>query len=468
MEKQKNVKPKISVIMPCLNMEKYIEECMESIIHQTVEDIEIIVIDAGSIDGTLAILKRYQHKDSRIKLLQSEKKSYGYQVNLGIANASGEYITIVDADDRIVPDMYETLYPIAVETGADYVKGAVDYFYTVQDKYIYKSKYMPFPKAEYGENGIEIIPKQMPQLIFKDNFLWYGIYRSDFFKKIRFHESPGAAYQDFGALLQIQMNAEKAVYIEKPVYEYRQDNMGASGYNPRAFEFIVNEYDWSEAFLKGKSHGWHTAFYCKLFLQTLARFSTMVYLGCFWQEGWTALDVIKDRLCYASDKGFIDLKNFNDLQQEYFQVFMKNPADLFEMLDKRYESNWKEMRYVFQATAGRDAVIFGGGQSGSFLHLLMLNNHIESVVAFCDNSDLLQGEILHELSILTPEEAVSRYPDAVYIITNKKSSDEMKEQLIRLGIEDKNIVCSFIIKNINLFKRQISLEMEAKSESEDA
>lgn len=462
MEKQKNIKPQISVIMPCLNMARYIEECMESIIHQTLENIEIIVVDAGSTDGTLDILEEYLHKDHRIKLFRSEKKSYGHQVNLGIINALGEYIAIVDADDRIVPDMYETLYPIAVKTGADYVKGAVDYFYTVKDKYIFRSKYMPFRKDEYGEGGIEIIPRQMPGLILKDNFLWYGIYRSDFFKRIRFHESPGAAYQDFGALLQTQLNAEKAVYIEKTVYEYRQDNMGASGYNPKAFGFIINEYDWSEAFLEGKTQEWHTAFYCKLFLHTLSRFYAMVYLGCYWREGEAALDVIKDRICHALDNGFIDTKNFNDLQQEYFQVFIKQPADLFKMLDKRWEPSWKEIQDVFQAIAGKDVVIFGGGQSGSFFHLLMLNNHMENVMAFCDNNDLLRDGMLHGLSILTPEEAASKYPDAMYVITNKKCSGEMKAQLIRFGIEDKNIVCAFIAKNINLFKRRLSLGMEAK------
>ena len=82
---------KVSVIMPALNVAKYIRQCMESVINQTLKDIEIIVIDAGSSDGTLEILKEFEAKDSRVKLINSEKRSYGYQMNKGISIAQGVY-----------------------------------------------------------------------------------------------------------------------------------------------------------------------------------------------------------------------------------------------------------------------------------------------------------------------------------------------------------------------------------------
>ena len=122
--------PKVSVIMPSLNVVLYIRECIESVIHQTLKDIEIICIDAGSTDGTLEILEEYAQSDKRIRLLHSKKKSYGYQMNLGLKEAKGDYIGIVETDDYILPGMYEELYAYAVGHDAEFVKSDFDVFTT--------------------------------------------------------------------------------------------------------------------------------------------------------------------------------------------------------------------------------------------------------------------------------------------------------------------------------------------------
>ena len=86
---------KVSVLMPSLNVVRYIRECMESVISQTMEEMEILCIDAGSTDGTLEILEEYVRKDRRVRLIKADKKSYGYQMNLGLKEALGEYIVVV-------------------------------------------------------------------------------------------------------------------------------------------------------------------------------------------------------------------------------------------------------------------------------------------------------------------------------------------------------------------------------------
>ncbi len=85
----------ISVIMPSLNVAKYMRECLESVLNQKLREIEILCVDAGSTDGTLEILEEFALKDSRIRIIKSEKKSYGYQLNIGISVAKGEYIGII-------------------------------------------------------------------------------------------------------------------------------------------------------------------------------------------------------------------------------------------------------------------------------------------------------------------------------------------------------------------------------------
>ena len=105
--------PKITVIMPSLNVASYMRQCLRSVLEQTLEDIEVVAVDAGSTDGTLEILQEYVAADRRISVIQSDKRSYGYQVNVGLEAAQGEYISIVETDDRIADDMYEMLYAVA-------------------------------------------------------------------------------------------------------------------------------------------------------------------------------------------------------------------------------------------------------------------------------------------------------------------------------------------------------------------
>ena len=90
---------KISVIIPTLNVKKYIKQCIESVINQTFSDIEILCVDGGSDDGTLEILKEYSQIHGNLHVFLSNKKSYGSQVNQGIVNAKGDYIAFVDDDD---------------------------------------------------------------------------------------------------------------------------------------------------------------------------------------------------------------------------------------------------------------------------------------------------------------------------------------------------------------------------------
>lgn len=113
---------KVSIIVPTFNVEPYLKECMESITHQTLEDIEIICINDGSTDGSLAILKSYAEKDSRIKLVDKENGGYGIGMNIGFGLATGEYIGIVEPDDFVPVNMFGDLYDIASKNDLDWVK----------------------------------------------------------------------------------------------------------------------------------------------------------------------------------------------------------------------------------------------------------------------------------------------------------------------------------------------------------
>ena len=105
--------PKISILVPIYNVEKYLRECLDSILNQTLKDIEIICINDGSTDSSLEILNEYSSKDSRVKIINKANSGYGASMNKGLEAASGEYIGIVESDDFIKTTMFEDLYNIA-------------------------------------------------------------------------------------------------------------------------------------------------------------------------------------------------------------------------------------------------------------------------------------------------------------------------------------------------------------------
>ena len=108
--------------MPTYNVERYFRQCIESVINQTLEDIEIIPVDDGSPDNCGKIMDEYAAKDKRIKPIHQENGGYGKAVNAGIEAATGEYIGIVETDDYIEADMYEKLYNQAKKFDADVCK----------------------------------------------------------------------------------------------------------------------------------------------------------------------------------------------------------------------------------------------------------------------------------------------------------------------------------------------------------
>lgn len=129
--------PKVSVIIPVYNTEKFLRKCLDSVCNQTLQDIEIICINDCSTDGSLEILREYARKDNRIKLIELlENCGAAKARNIGIDIAHGEYIGFVDSDDFVDLDFYEKLYKKAVETGADAVKGKL-YLYDINTNKVY-------------------------------------------------------------------------------------------------------------------------------------------------------------------------------------------------------------------------------------------------------------------------------------------------------------------------------------------
>lgn len=426
---------KVTVIMPSLNVAKYIKPCMDSVLHQTMQDMDILAIDAGSTDGTLEILKAYEKKDPRIKVIVSEKKSYGYQLNKGLALAKGAYIGIVETDDTIVPDMYEALYQIAADTEADYVRGVSEAFIEnpIGDDFCYPMEIFSKEQYDSHQGAITVVPKEMPELVVLDNYLWNGIYRRTFVQDIRFNETEGAAYQDIGFMIQVHSKANKAVYMDKLVYRYRRDNTNASCYNKRAFRYLVQEYDYVNRRMEDKPEEWHLACLRKLLRQINNRFCTMAESGVFWEESIEDIQILAGTIRTAIHEGKLKEDDVTGKEWNTAMCLLENPRSLYDSSENPLHETLKAWADIVSKVENQHMVIFGCGAWGRFFHVLMECTKIGTVLAYCDNSPECKP-FVQGMEVLKPKDAVFKYPDALYVIANKYHADEIKEQLRVLGI----------------------------------
>ena len=311
---------KVSVIMPSLNVADYIDECISSVINQTLKDIEIICVDAGSTDGTVDILRKYESKDTRICILSSKKKSYGYQVNLGFAAARGEYVAIVETDDYIKSDMYETLYALAKEKDLDYIKGNFARFKGPEKSRIFThSKIVDVPfydRVLYaGDEQSVFITSVYP---------WAGIYRRSMIvdNNIRLNETPGASYQDNGLVFQVYAYGQRGYFVDKEFYYLRREDQDASFYAPHKVDEIFKEFDFVEEFLV--KSGYYSIF--------APRFWKLKYSTFCWRANMLAdehklefMQKFADEFRKADQEGRLVTKFFDKNEKAYLYNIMACP-----------------------------------------------------------------------------------------------------------------------------------------------
>ncbi len=238
----------VSIVVPIYNVEKYVAECVKSCQNQTMREIEIICVDDGSTDSSLAVVKAMAKKDPRIKCITKKNAGYGNTMNIGFDNASGEYIVIAESDDYIEKDMCEYLYNTAVKYNLDVVKSDYLTFTTKNGKQ--NTLYEATCTDPKYYNKI-LFPKKDKEIFLFQMNTWTGIYKTSFIREnnIRHNETPGASYQDNGFWFQTLTLANSIMFVNKAFYHYRQDNPNSS-INSKGKVFCMNEeYDFIHDFV---------------------------------------------------------------------------------------------------------------------------------------------------------------------------------------------------------------------------
>lgn len=205
---------KLSIIVPVYNVEKYLPKCLESLIKQTLKDIEIICVNDGSMDNSLAILKEFASKDSRIRIIDNQHQGVAKTRNTGIEQSTGEYIGFVDSDDYIDIDFFEKLYNSATKSNSDIAIASIlkhKNFFN-----IYNAKYTKEETAITIQDKIKLC-EDKKHFFF---YAWNKIYHSGFIKENNIKFSEGQIYEDVMFAIKALYYSNKIISVYGTKYHY--------------------------------------------------------------------------------------------------------------------------------------------------------------------------------------------------------------------------------------------------------
>lgn len=208
----------VSIVVPVYKVEKYLRQCLDSILAQTFRDMEIIVVDDGSPDGCPGIIDEYAAKDSRVVAVHQQNGGYGKAVNAGIARAKGKYVGIVESDDYIESDMYASLVEAAERTGADLTRCTFSIFDGKRD-FLWDEV-----RELNARDGDVIDPHEELDYFLYHSAPWCYLYRRELFETVRISESKGASYQDLTLVAEAVLAARSVAVVGRPLLHYRMEN----------------------------------------------------------------------------------------------------------------------------------------------------------------------------------------------------------------------------------------------------
>ncbi len=340
--------PKVSVIVPVYKTQRFLKKCLESILCQTLKDIEVIVVDEGDMDECRSIIDYFESVDKRVIAPHTKNGGYGASCNKGIEMAKGEYIAIVESDDFIEPSMYEELYEYAKKVNADVVKSPYyEYFDELDGERDVKRV------CAYGDYITSSVPdgrtfsmKNFPQLLTVHASLWTGLYRTGYMreKNIRFVTAKGGAYVDVGFRIDTLVNTEKVAWYPVPFYDYRITNEDSTTNNFNLSSMISR---WEEVYKKyGREEEFASVCPHLLkdeYLNTLGWIADTFIL--YSDEDYGRLVNLYQNV---SEHDISEASSLTKVQKQKIMEFKKDPAEFKKMVQKKREimqglSRWQRV-----------------------------------------------------------------------------------------------------------------------------
>ena len=362
---------KVSIVVPVYNVEKYLKECIESLINQTLQEIEIICVNDGSTDSSLEILNDFASRDYRIHIISKENSGYGHTMNVGFAAAKGEYIGIVESDDYALPNMFETLYLLAKQYDVDMVKSNY-YEYSEKNNRLLVNYLKDVPYNEV------ICPAETAELFMTSGIcIWSAIYRNTYIKEnnITFHETPGASYQDVSFGYVVLLYAKKILCIKDAFLCYRVDNADSSVKSREKVFCVMEEFQrWQDCALKaGKNN---------LIKKTCSN-KFRHFMGHYYRVDdlfkYAFITKVADIFNDDYDRALLDEDYWDRAEWNMMQSIRRNPMEFYKETCETYKTRFVLGKYTSSESirnnslkkAIQDAenvIIYGAGVYGTKLY----------------------------------------------------------------------------------------------------
>lgn len=433
--------PKVSIIVPVYNVEQYLKECLDSIINQTLQDIEILCVNDGATDNSGKILDEYAAKDSRIKVIHKQNEGYGKAMNIGLDNATGEYIGIVEPDDYIALDMYESLYNIAKEKDLDLIKADFHRFVGDGDKKTFYYEKLS-PLEEYYNKVLN--PKEDFNVFKFTINTWAGIYKRDFVEKyhIRHNETPGASYQDNGFWFQTFAFATRIYILNQPFYKNRRDNPNSSIKSKEKVLCIKEEYDFIENILEKNNlkNIFEPIFLYKKYINYIFHLHR---IDNKFKKNW--LKIFAEDFAKPFEEGKITPEIFSTRIYINLKYLIKNPYKRYRFIKKWRVKNQDKNKLLKIKFAGeinkrqQSRIVFWGASIflKEFLEEYQITN--KNIVGIIDKNPNRKGGYYGGYEIYTPNDINLLKPNTVIVSIanlNKGISEEI-EQFIKTNYKHK-------------------------------
>ncbi|MGI8384821.1 glycosyltransferase family 2 protein [Robertmurraya sp. P23] len=213
------MKEKVSVIVPIYKVEKYIHRCINSILKQSYEDLEVILVNDGSPDNCGEIINEYEKKDSRVITIHKENGGLSDARNAGMEIVSGEYVIFVDSDDWIEKDFIQRLVTTSKSKQSDIVQ--TSFYYAYDDYLLYDNRFYNSDSEIISFSNSELMRELVKNDIVK-NFAWGKLYKTKLVRDLPFKK--GVLFEDVFWAHKVMQRVERYVILHEPMYYYFQRN----------------------------------------------------------------------------------------------------------------------------------------------------------------------------------------------------------------------------------------------------
>ncbi|OOM79957.1 glycosyltransferase [Clostridium sp. BL-8] len=448
-------KPLISILVPIFNVEEYLGQCLESLISQTLEDIEIICINDGSTDKSLNILKEYASKDNRIIVIDKHNTGYGNTMNIGLERAKGEYIGIVESDDFAEQEMFKSLYKVANDNQAEVVKSN---YFAYKSTFGIEKKYIEMLEGCRYDCIFSTIDEK--NIFFTAANIWTGIYKRSFLieNEIKFNETPGASYQDISFTFKI-LACAKRVYLMKDAFlNYRVDNMNSSVNSHGKIFCVCDEYHEIENFLEQN--------FAKKIELNAVKFA-MKYIAYKWNYRRLAsvfqyafLMKMHEELKREYENGLFESMYWTDVESKDLQCVLNDPNKYFKETAKDYNDERLQLFSTLNVklyTKGildninqyKNIIIFGAGIIGQKVAKSFMNNE-KDIYCFAVSDINKNPKSVLGIRVHCIEELTSYIDRSVIVVAIKeKDQYEIIDKLRKLEFKNILSIDSFILNELS-------------------